>query len=172
MPVVKYYRQGRFLIKETFDSSGRLLVKQSFNKDTVPDGAMAEYYPNGIIAIWRWFIPKQKKPTCGVFYHSDGTFDTLKGRPYLDMGWDDRNEPVVEIIHLPYLTTQLGYKEIYKNRAIKNIVYDPIITDSINLVPLDEYKYVKGHEYKIYFYIVDTVQKRFLFQDSTHLAER
>ena len=88
------------------------------------------------------------------------------------MGWDEGSHPVVELINPPHLTIQLGYKETYKDRVIKNIDYDPILTDSIAWVPLGEYRYVKGHEYKIYFRIVDNVQKRFLYQDSTHLAQR
>ena len=165
---VKYSRHGRFLIKETFDSNGKLLVKQSFNKDTVPDGAMMEYYPNGIIATWRWFIYSEKNPRCGVFFKENGSFDTLKGVPFL-VAQNPENSPGVEFINPPQIKFQAGYKETFKNQIIYQTIYNPTLTDSISFIPLNEYKYAKGHKYEVYFYIVDTVKKRSLYQDSLEL---
>jgi len=171
-PAIKFFTEGRFLIKVSYDSTGNIVAKQSFDKDTTPDGAYTEYFKNGTIGSWRWFRRGQKDPICGVFYYEDGWFDTMKGRPFLEMGWDEINQPVVVLVNPPHLKIQLGYKEIYKNRILRNITYDPILTDSICWVPLDKYKYRIGREYKIYFYIVDTLHQAFLYQDSTHLAQR
>jgi hypothetical protein len=169
---VRFLKEGRFLIKETYNRSGKISIKQYFNKDTTPNGAYIEYFDNGNICKWVWYIPNRKNPKCGVYFHSDGSFDTLKGRPYLGIAWDEIDDPVVKLINPPHLTIQFGYKEIYKNHILRYVTYDPILTDSISWVPLHEYKYAKGHKYKIYFCIVDTIQKRFLYQDSTNLAER
>ena len=168
----KFTKKGRFLIKETYDSTNKPLTKQYFNNDTVPDGAAIEFYENGNIGSWKWFIPGKKNPTCGLFYHEDGSFDTLKGRPYLGMSYDVNHSPVVEVINPPQLKIEIGYKEIFNNIKVNGIIYDPTLTDTIAWVALDEYHYVKGHEYKIFFRILDTIQKKLLYQDSTHLAQR
>jgi len=81
--ITKFSKNGRFLIKETYDSVGKVATKQYFNSDTVHDGACIEYFNNGNIGSWKWYIPRQKDPICGVFYYEDGSFDTFKGRPYL-----------------------------------------------------------------------------------------
>jgi len=171
MPSAKFYKQGRFLVKETYDSTGKIETKQYFNKDTTPDGAYTEYFDNGIIAKWIWFIPKYKNPVGGVYYYDNGVFDTFKGRPFLGTGNDSNNEPVIKLINPPQVKFRMGYKDIFNNKVVNEIYYDPILTDSISWVPLDEYKLTKGHKYRIYFYILDTLNKIFLFQDSINLKE-
>lgn len=170
-PVIKFFKEGRFLIKETFDSSGSILIKQYFNKDTVPDGAMIEYYPNSTIATWRWFLPKQKNPNCGIFYNENGTFDTLKGRVFLDLGEDKDHNPVIIFINPPQLKIRIGYKDVFKNKILKEKNYDPILTDSTGSVALDEYKYAKGHDYILYFYVVNTIDNKVLYNDSIYYME-
>jgi hypothetical protein len=168
----RLYKDNRFLIKEAYDSSGKIKLKQYFNKDTVPDGAMIEYYSNGKIAKWRWFRAKHKNPDCGIFYNEDGSFDTLKGKPFLAIGNDADQNPVIELINPPQVKFTIGYKDYYENKMIKKIYYDPILTDTISWVPLDEYKKTKGHEYIICFYIIDSVKNKILYQDSINLKER
>ena len=167
----KFTYVGRFLVKETYDRTGKIEAKQYFDKDTIPDGAAIEYYPNGKVESWIWYI--HNDPYCGVFFNEQGDFDTLKGNPFLDViCCNGNNDPDIKLINPPQVAFRLLFKDIYKKKVIKKIMYEPLLTDTVSWVPLDEYKYQEGHNYKIYFYVVDTVKTFLLYQDSLEIKEK
>jgi len=168
----KFFIIGRFLVKETYDSTGKIKTKQYFNNDTIPDGAYIEYFDNGIIAKWRWYTAKHKNPYCGVFYSEQSTFDTFKGQPFLGIENNINNKPLIKLINPPQITVNLLYKDFYHGKVVNEIMYDPLLTDTVSWIPLDEYDHRQDHKYKIYFYIVDTVKASLLYQDSLEIKER
>lgn len=168
----KYSKEGRFLIKETCDSSGRIIAKQYFNKDTVPDGALIEYYPNGLIATWQWYIANHNTPYTKIHYNVNGIFDSLIGNSFLNVVCcNDFNKTVVELINPPQTGIRLLYKDIYKGKVVYSDIYKPFLTDTVSWVVLGKYQYNKEHKYKIYFYIVDTLKRTLFYQDSSEIKE-
>jgi hypothetical protein len=172
-PSSKYTYIGTSLIKETFDSTGKITIRQYYNADTVPNGAKIEFYNNGKIASWIWYSSKHKEPYCGVYYSEEGLFDTLRGIPFIDIVYKkDFDYPYIKTINPPNVALQLVYKDIYNGKIVKKTLYGPILTDSVAWFGLDEYKYQNGHKHEIYFNIVDTIKEYLLYQDSLEIIER
>jgi len=169
---IEFIKKGKKLIKEIYDSAGKIEMRQFFNKDTIPDGAMIEYYSNGTVATWLWYAAKHKNPYCGIFYNEQAVFDTLKGKPFLGIENNKNNKPLVKLINPPQITVKLLYKDFYMGKVVNDIMYDPLPTDTISWVPLDEYGHKQDHVYKIYFYIVDTIKTSLLYQDSLEINEK
>jgi len=159
----RYYDTGRFLIKESYDGSGRITTKQYYNKDTIPDGAEFDYYNNGKMKKWKWFDAKQKTPYCGAYYDSNGVFDTFKGDAILNVGNEDSSSLYVTLANPPNVKFIVTFDDSYKNKHINELIYDPIKTDSTSFIIIhrskDEFVYNKEHKYTLNFYIVDSNYK-------------
>jgi len=88
---VRIYNIGSFLIKETYDSLQHLKIKQFFNKDTVPNGALITFYPNGKIYTWKWYFDDDKNPRCKIIYDSNGHFSKMEGYVIIDSQYIRQN---------------------------------------------------------------------------------
>ena len=152
----KYYRSGRFLVKDSYDSAGKLVTKQFFNADTMPDGAEIDYYANGKIEKWKWFDPTSKYSYCVVYYNAKGGFDTFVGRPFIGTGYDHKHELCIELINPPNVNIKMGYVDFYNGKVMEQLAYPPSPTDTIAWVILDHYKHEDGHKYMLYYYFVDS----------------
>ena len=167
----KFYNSGRFLVKETYDSSGKIVTKQYFNKDTMPDGAYIEYFSDGIIGKWVWFIANDKNPSCGFYYYSDGSFDTLKGNPFISAFYNTKGEGCFKILAPPDLCYIIKFIDFYNDNKLAQYDYEPIKIDSVNWVILRKFEFEKGHKYKLFFCTVDTSTKLLINRSSFELKK-
>ena len=65
-----------------------------------------------------------------------------------------------KLINPPKLFINLIYRESYNEKILKKIKYEPIITDTICWVALDEYSFKKTHKYTIDICIIDTINNK------------
>lgn len=157
----KYYKNGRFLVRETYDSSGRLQAKQFFNKDTIPDGAEIDYYMNGNVEKWKWYTLQDKYPRCLIHYDDNGIYDTIKGNPFIDGIKANDTDLAVKFVNPLNVKSFIMLEDKYKNEIVVQYKFDPISLDTVNIVILNKksgYAKKVGHQYLIYFYIIDSVR--------------
>ena len=160
--LIKYSLHGRFIIKESFDSSGKITGRQYFNKDTIPNGAEIYYYPNGKIKHWKWF-QNNKTPSCGVYYDTDGVFFAFRGNPFIDLGNETDTSVYVTLVNPPNIKFIIVYEDTYKSKVMKSLMFEPTLTDSTSWIVIDrnsnEFLYQKEHKYELIFYVIDENSK-------------
>lgn len=166
---VRYSTAGRYLVKETDDLQGNLLRKQLFNSDTVADGPMTDYFPDGKISVWRFFKPASKAPVCGLFYKKDGSLDMLKGTIILDAIRFPGNNINVKFPNPPQLSFIIKYRDYYKDKVVSEKDYEPLLTDSCCWIGLSNHKVQPDHVYKFALCVVDTAKHKILDMYSEQL---
>jgi len=152
----KYFYKGELLVKEMYDSSKKLAIKQTFTKDTVPYGAKISYDSNGNVDKWEWFLHSLKYPDCIVYYKSNGTFDTLVGNPFISTGFDKKHQLCVKLVNPPNLNMVVTYQDSFQNKLLKDIYYPVLSTDSVAYIALRDHTPKKNHKYMLNFHIVDS----------------
>ena len=164
-----YLRSKDGLVKKVYDNDSRLILEQNFDIDTTPCGAMVEYYENGSILTWRWFLYKSKDPLCGFYFNMDNTLDTMKGSPYIDVVFIKNKGTFVKIVKPPILRYVIEYNDVFGHKMIDKMFYEPIITDSVNWINLGKINYREDHKYFLKFSIVDTTIKKIVRQYSERI---
>ena len=173
-----YYHAGTFLVKETHYTSGKIKTKQYFNRDTVHNGPLITYYLNGKILSWKCYFYNDSLPKCKFTFDSTGKFVELKGFVITDSVYGKKNIGLV-IMHPPGLKMGIRVVSKYSNgQTHHDTFWDPDIsentidanndtTDNMTVFCID--KYIKGHVYKAYVYLNDSVNKQFNCLDSIQL---
>lgn len=153
---VRYRKHLDGLQKEVFDSNQKLLSKQFFDKDTIPFGALEEYYDNGKLAKWKWFNrsysfksgdsiafythggntpiqrEEQKKddihayPDCIAYYDTLGQLDTFVGKPFIAIRLDTFGKTWMNIVQPPNTNAKIMYIDEVDNEVVKCAFYNPI----------------------------------------------
>lgn len=156
MGAVHYRTQGGGLQKEVFDAHGRLLSRQNLDKDTIPFGALEEFYTNGKLAKWKWFnrssvsksgdsiafytygeedpIIREKRkdediqlyPDCIAYYDTSGQLDTFVGKPFIAVRFDTFGKTWVNIVNPPNTNVKLVYIDEINGKVIRSAFYNPI----------------------------------------------
>jgi hypothetical protein len=156
---IKIYARGHDIIKEIFDSTGQMMTMQSFNKDTIPNGAQTTYYSNGKIRKWKWF-KNDTIALCGAYYDSNGICYAFRGNPFLKAGNESHSGIYVTMVTPPTTKFITIFRDSFKNKIVNQLTYEPVNTDSNSYIVIkkteDEFKYKEGHTYTLCFYIVDS----------------
>ena len=156
-----FYTHNNHLIKKKFDSLGKLLSVQSLTFDSLLDGPQIFYYNNGQIKKWIWRQKEDSISRCGAYYNLDGKFDTLRGNPFLDSRKNYPRGKSVTILNPPGIKYVLFRQEYYKGKFVQALFYDPELTDSTSHIVMERHndKLIKGHEYILNFFIIDSSYK-------------
>jgi len=152
----KIYRKGVYLIKEDYYENGVLRFKKHFTLDTVPMGSEITYYPNSKIAKWKWFGENHKYAYIGVYYDSNGFYNSFKGTPFIQAGKSINGETFVELVNPPNVNYLLGYRDFFNDKVVYQQAYEPGLTDTTSWVTLNNYKYDSTHKYFLYYYFLST----------------
>jgi len=156
--------KGTAIVKKVYNKEGVLLTMQSFTKDTIPNGALIHFYPNGKIKQWTWYSSELKNPFATVLYKNNGMFDTLHGNPFIK-SVTSGNDVYVELINPPNVNVIFGFKDFYRDSLMKKVVYQPDLTDSTGWVILrsKDVNFKKDHNYMCNFLIADTFKKEYIY---------
>ena len=157
---VKIYKVGKHIIKDVYGNQGEIRRRQYFSNDTLPDGAEIDYFPDGKIAIWRWYKYKDVRPCCVLFYNKNGVFDSLKGNPFLHAIYVSDTGFYLQGIKPPQLAYIVEYNDVFKGKLINTDAFKPSETDTIDWIAISHHKFEKDHIYNINFCIIDTVTNK------------
>ncbi len=165
---IKYLYINNHLVREIYDSIGKIKIRKTLNEDTTSYGSELNYYDNGKIEKWKWFFYSEKYPDCVIYYNDNGAFDTLQGNPFISTIYNKERILCVKLINPPNVKIKVGYRNYYRNKIVQQFAYSPIETDSVAWVFLYEHKPKKNHNYKLYYYVVDSLN-HIQFELSTEL---
>jgi len=154
-----WVNDNKKLIKEQYDSTGKITSRQWFNTDTVASGAEIFYYPNGKIEKWKWYGPDNIIPYAVVYFDTIGRYSEYKGIAFIDAIKFNKNDVYIEMINPPNVKFLLCYTDSFNNKLKRKTLYEPGLTDSVAWVKLDEHIFKHNHAYTLMYYFLNRNNK-------------
>jgi hypothetical protein len=157
------------IIIQQYDSLGALIVKKTFNKDSIADGAEIHYYPNGKIKKWVWYRADKDIPYTGVYYDTNGVYSHYKGALIIDVfSLHEGKDIYIEMANPPNVNFLLKFTDSLNGKLVKKDFYDPGLTDSIAFVKLDRFDFNKLHKYSLIYYFFEKKNGKLKKLDSAY----
>ena len=160
--VINYYLKKNLLIKEEY-SGGHIKTKSTMTKDSFLINDRMEYYSNGKIKKWFWYNKPNDYPLFIVYYDSLGKYMKYKGTPFIRSGTNSESYVVIEMVNPPNLNIYLTYKDFHNNDLKRQIIYEPLKTDSTLWITLDEHKFNINHSYYIIYQMFEILLSHHVF---------
>jgi len=157
---VKYSVIGKFILKEVFYDNKKLKSKSTLTLDSIQIHEQIEYFSNGEIKKWLWYDKLNDYPVFGLYFDSIGKYKKIGGTPFIRAPKIPDGSIAIELVNPPNIKSLLVYRDFFKNKLQRQIIYEPGKTDSTEWVTLDEYKYDSTHKYFLTYIMLDKLNNK------------
>jgi len=153
-----YLQDNHLVRKILFDTGETRKVIKYYTLDTFANGAEIHYDSLGKIIKWLWFKKGIKYALYGVYFNNGKYIDKM-GNPFVAALNLNNNTLAVEMANPPGVNYLFCYKDFLNNKLIRQVLKEPGKTDSTSWVTVHDHKFIDGHKYMVYYFIVDDKNK-------------